>query len=204
MNTLVVAKVSVEETSLPKFFAHVNTNTGVIVSVSTNKTHEGTIPVPIPYEQALQFIKGEENITKWVGVPRDDWYVIIRVAEAIREKLERVKELAIFEITDPNTPYPEVRIEIGAVPDTVLVHFNGEKISTWKEPVKLYFTAEGDPSQLKCAMTLDVNTLNEIQRQNGLPEWPNPVELLLPEAMDISVYSTKSDLRMAITRHDPK
>lgn len=202
MSTLVLSSVPLEEVDLPKFFAHIDANTGAIISVSTSPTREGNISVPISYELATKFIRGEENITKWVGVPRDDWYVIIRVAETMREKLDRVKELSIFELTDPNTPHPDVRVEIGAVPDIVLVHYNGEKITTWQHSVKLYFTAEGDPSQLKCAMMLDVNTLNEIQKQSGLPEWPNPIELALPAATDISVYSTKSDLRMAITRHE--
>jgi len=190
----------------PQFYAHVDKKLLKILAISPQpiEQSEDAACLKIDYELAEKFIIGTENVSRWVVVFRDDQYMIMSELSIQREKLERVNDMQAFEITSTpdRVPYPDVVIEVGAEPDAVLIHFNGENISKWPRPAKLYFTAEGDPSHLKCAFTLSVNNLNEIAGHNNLEEWPNPIALKLESASDISVYSIRSGIKMAIKRHE--
>lgn len=183
-----------------KIYAHINPEKGKIISVSAAQYVEGLHPVEIEHELGMKFLRGEENITKWVALKRDDQFVIMKKIDAERQKLHRVKDLPIYELTS-DLHSPDVRVEVGDS-EVVRIHYRGDTIDTWKHPVKLYFTAEGDPTHLKGVLSLDVNTLNEIQSNNHLPEWPNPVELPLHRADDLSVFTARSKLKVAISRHE--
>lgn len=198
-----VLNITISPPVRPQFYAHVHVESKRIVGISP-ALHQGadgeTISIKIDYDLAERFLSGSENITRWIARYRNDSYSIVREEDHLREKLRRIDTLSIFEIVDSDVPYPDVKVEL--TPEDVLIHFNGETIVNWKNPVKLYFTGEGNPAYLKCAFTLDVNTLNEIQRVNELPEWPNPIRLSLADPEDTSVYTIKSNLKIAINRHE--
>jgi len=190
----------------PQFYAHINVKTQQIVGISpvalSEEANDEVISIKIEYHVAEKFLSGVENITRWIARYRNDTCIIVREEDFLREKLKRIDTLSIFEIVDADTPYPDVKIEVGAEEDVVLIYYNGETIKNWQRPAKLYFTAENNPSYLKCAFSLDVNIVDEIQRVNNLPEWPNPIALPLPNADDLSVYTIKSNLKLAIIRHE--
>lgn len=191
----------------PQFYAHINKETQSIVAIAPTALDElansDVISIPIEYELAEKFLTGKENVVRWMALPKDDKYTLISEVEFQREKSARVDEIQAFELTQPpeKVPYPDVIVEVGD-PSVVLIHYNGETVQRWAKPAKLFFTAEGDPGHLKCAFTIDVNTLNEILRENELSEWPNPIALNLQNADDISVYSIRSGIKMAIKRNE--
>jgi len=200
--------IEVTAPAKPQFYVHIDKKQQTIVAISPQQladtANADVISVEIDYDLAEKFLLGVENVTRWVVVLRDDKYGIMHEVEFQREKAERVNDLQVFEITTPadKLAYPDIVIEVGAVDDAVLIHYNGATVPNWSRPAKLYFTAEGDPGHLKCAFTLDVNTLSEIAGQNNLAEWPNPIVLNLNNAHDISVYSIRSGIKMAIKRHE--
>jgi hypothetical protein len=104
----------------------------------------------------------------------------------------------MHEITNSDIANPDILVEI--IPTAVLIHYHGEQIYNWTAPVKIYLTAEGNPHYLKQAVILSVDNINEIQRANKLPEWPNPIILDIQNPEDTSVYIVKSNIKVAVKR----
>lgn len=194
-----------EDKPKPKIYAHINVDRGKIVSVTpVQQADEGIEVVELEYDLGIKFLRGAENITKWVAMKdENNKFFIMKKSEAERQrpKLHRIKDLPIYELT-MDYAEADTRVEVGD-PNVVKIHYRGDKIGSWNHPVILYFTSEGDPTHLKGVLSLDVNTLNEIQALNQLPEWPNPIELPLNRADDVSVYVIRSSqLKVAIVRNE--
>jgi hypothetical protein len=186
-----------------QFYAHVGVRHGRIMSISRRpQAGENMVSIPIDKDLAEDFTSGKKRPGRWLAIKRGDEYILMDSRDLSKLKYERVEGLVMQEVPEEDSENVDIRVEIGKVPDAVLIHFNGERISRWKEPAKLYFTAEGNPTFLKCAFSLDVNIMNEITAANGLSEWPNPLVLHLPQAEDTSVYTAKSNIKMVIIRHE--
>lgn len=176
------------------FFCTFNPSDGSIVAVSgCAEEIEGMQVIEICYDDGIAFMTGRENF--------NDWHVVqIQSLLAIKKRekndacKDRVELLTICEFTeDINThvDYPDVKIVIDHLSDTLEIHYNGENIQHWRQPMKIFLTREGDPSHLFCSLKLDINTLNEIQQQNKLDNWPNPITIKVEDADDISVFGNR-------------
>jgi len=213
--TVILGKIDITKTvnditvTLPtppkpiQFYAHVGKLHGRIMGISQRVSDvEDVISIPIDAETAHDFTSGKKRPNQWVGVKHEGDYVLMNRKDLSKLKYERVEGLAMQELLENDSTNVDIRVEIGKQPDAVLIHFDGERIGKWAEPAKLYFTAEGNPTFLKCAFSLDVNIMNEITAANGLSEWSNPLVLRLPQAIDTSVYTAKSNIKMVIIRHE--
>lgn len=186
-----------------KFYAHVRVDTGRIAGISQEPSDkEGIESIEIDSQLAIDMLAGKKRPILWVGVKRDGKTVLVERRSLTTMKYERVEGLTMQELSEDDTGPVDIRVEVGKERGAVLIHFNDETIRRWQEPVKLYFTAEGNPTFLKCAFSLDVNIMNEITSANGLTSWPNPLVLRLPQADDVSVYTAKSNIKMVIIRHE--
>lgn len=205
LQELINAPIELEtpKVETPVFYALIDKASGDICGITPSLSTDASIEcVTLDYSLAEQFLTGKENVIMWIAVSSESGTTLMKREELSSQKFQRIESMTMQEITDPTVPCADIRVEIGARADAVLIHFNGETIHKWPRPVKLYFTAESNPHYLKCGFTLDVNIINEIQRVNELPEWPNPIVLPLPNAQDVSVYTIKSNIKTAVTRHE--
>lgn len=188
-----------------QFYAHINKGKLQIVAISpvelSGASNEEVISIKIDFSVAEKFLTGAENPVRWVAAYKDGEYSIQRASD-IKEKTPRVEVMPIYEVTQEKLPYPDIWIEVDRKRGNVLINYNGATIQNWPSPAKLYLTREGDPSYLKCAFALDVNTLYKITEQNELSEWPNPIVLPLEEVDDLSVYAMKSNLKIMLGSYE--
>lgn len=200
----IVIELDIPEFVPPQFYVHINIRNQIITAITQQSLpvveNAEVVSVEIPYELAEKFLLGSESVLEWVVVHQDGKYGIIKSEEINKDKISRIETNRIVEVTQ-DVAYPDVRIVIGNK-QRIAIHYNGEKIEKWPHPVRLYFTGEDDPSDLKCTFSLSINTLSKIVNANKLTEWPNPIYLSLPNSDDISVFTIKSDLKIAISRNE--
>ena len=188
--------------TIAKFYVHFNTRDLKIQSISTKHVpDDGNLALEIDHELGMKFMTGELNPIKWaIGI--DDKsekknYVLKKIEEI---KLNRLDiDQPIYEVGKDG--WADVNLVLDKKKDIVEVHYSGERIQNFIQPVRIYFTKDGDPAYLKCAFTLDVNILNIIKQQNDLPEWPNPIRLKIDDVGDISVFAMRGPLSVSI--HSP-
>jgi hypothetical protein len=180
----------------PKFYVHFNSTTLQIKSISScDVTVEDEKCLEVDYELGLKFITGEENPISWSIIPDDKLFVFQKI-QPHTVKLNRVDiGLGIYEVK-PND-WDDIRLKVLKDEGVVEIYYDGEKLKTISNPVKMYFTREGDMTYLKCAFSLDVNILNEITTYNNLPSWPNPIRLNLKDVDDLSVFAVRGPLSVS-------
>lgn len=157
----------------------------------------GVVSVPISFDLARRVLSGAEDSRNWVVTTDEEGVMTVVQPSTIPEFYHRVKTLGVTEVALGRLPSADIRILVMSA-SLVEIHYDGSRIGSWGEPAKLYFTREGDPSYLKCALTLDVNTVEAIKKDNGLDEWPNPIKLAMPDADDLSVYRARSSLKISL------
>ena len=196
-----VVSVTAPQPTPRQFYAHINKGKLQIVAISPVEIpfveNAEVIGIKVEWSVAEKFLMGIENPVKWVAAYKDGEYSIQKASD-IREKTARVDALPIYEVKHEKLPYPDIWIEIDKKRGNVIINYDGSKIASWPTTAKLYLTREGDPSYLKCAFALDVNTLCKITEQNKLSEWPNPIVLPLEEIDDLSIYTIKSNLKIML------
>lgn len=183
-----------QEVSKPLFFAHADLNSGQVIAISPVKTtNPDLVDIEISHTQAEAFLTGKDGFLNWIAKTDAEGKPLLFQKE--KEKLGPRKEmLPIQEVRPITTSRVDVRIIV--CEDHVEIHYNGDKIQALAKEsnVRLYFTKEDDPTYLKCAFTLSVNTLDAILKENHLPKWPNPIILPLEDTDDLSIYMRKSSI----------
>jgi hypothetical protein len=185
----------------PGFYANIDKTTFKILSISPTCSYEtGTRGIPIDDALALTFLTGEENLNNWEIQVKGDEMRLSKILRNERAVYNRVEIASIVELeSTPKRSGKKVSlidedILIVAGNNEARIYYDGDRINSWSQPARLYFTGEGDPSYLKCAFRLDVNILNDIVKLNKLKKWPNPVVIPLDDTTDLSVFILKSPL----------
>lgn len=194
MKMLVPDLVKEQPVAKPKFFCTFNTTSGDIVAISGHPEEmPGCNVIEISYDDGIAFLSGRENYHNWIVVSVANELRIKKVDKKTDTK-DRVELLTICEYTEDlndHLDYPDVKLEVNHVSNTLRIHYNGDTIASWKQPLKIFLTKEGDPSHLICSFKLDINTLDRILAENQLTEWPNPVVIQLEDADDLSVFGNR-------------
>lgn len=188
--------VEVKELAKPTFFVHFDKATLQVRSVSTREEPEdGNAVASIEYDHGLALMTGEQSIvTHEIIMLRNETYEFVK-KETMQKVMDRVDVVrTIYEIEDDKDPQ---FIEMLVLPeeDIVEISYNGDLVQ--KGQTKFYFTRFNDPSFLKCAFLLDVNTLNQIALVNQT-EWPNPIRLKIDNVSDLSVFGIKGQTKATI------
>ena len=184
----------------PKFYAHLDAKTHEILGVSPQLTEfPDRINLEIEYELAEKFLTGKENIFLWVAVSDKDVLRLVKKRDLKSIKRDRTDVLRLIEVPVSDT-LADITVEI--CKDHMLLHYDGEKIKYIPEAIKIYVTGEQNPANLKYTFMLDVNILNKIVAANDLPEWPNPIKLPIDDPLDVSIYSIKSNMTMAVIKNE--
>lgn len=180
----------------PKFYVHFNATDLQIKSISSNEVAAADEKcLEVEYELGLKFITGEENPISWSIVPDGKTFVFQKI-QPHEVKLNRVDiGLGIYEVQE--NEWDDIRLKVLKDEGVVEMHYDGEKLKTISNPVKMYFTREGDMTYLKCAFSLDVNILNQIAYDNNLQSWPNPIRLNLKDVDDLSVFAVRGPLSVS-------
>ena len=183
----------------PTFYVHFNARDLRIQSISTKQQpDEDNLAIAIDYDLGLKFMTGELNPISW-AIGLDDkatkkTYVLKKI-EAV--KLNRLDiDQPIYEVGEDG--WADVNIVLNKRKNIVEIHYSGERIQNVVQPVRMYFTKNGDPAYLKCAFTLNVNILNIIKTENGLSEWPNPIKLKMDDVDDLSIFAMRGPLSVSI------
>lgn len=177
-----------------KFFCTFNPSDSNIVAVSGSPEQmEGMQVIEISHEDGVAFLTGKENYHDWTVVNIKDEYFIKKLDKRADVK-DRVELLTICEYNEEmnaHIAYPDVKLVVDHADSTLKVHYNGQTIRSWSQPMKIFLTKEGDPSYLICSFKLDINTLDRILAENNLQEWPNPVVIQLEDADDLSIFGNR-------------
>ena len=200
-STLTISTVKPEVKPV-QFYWHIDVEAFSIIAIAPYPpSKEGIIGIPLDEQRAHNLINGIENINEWTVVYDTDKIVLRHDSEIEKEKLERLKSLPIFEVTD-SSDNCDITVVVGdeLYPECIQVYYNGDTIYNWHKPVKIYVTRENDPLYLKCSFTLSADVLDKILEKNNLSEWPNPILLKVHEADDISIYSARSNNTIAVKR----
>jgi hypothetical protein len=189
-----------------KMFAHVDLSSGKIAGVNSKGIAPGNrVAIELDYDLALKFIGGQENPNDWIAGLKDDKYVLQRI---VHEQHSRVDLLPITEV-EIDTWKPEeptyivggVLIWVDREAGTLELCYDGDYLKTLNQPLKIYATREGDPSYLKCTISLDVNILNEIMYSNELDCWPNPLQVELADGTtDLSLFAPTASIVRAFEK----
>lgn len=188
-----------------EYFVHVNKASGKIIGLSQQRYNVDDVEdLLVDDATAKDFLRGVKRTAHWVGIKQKDKFVLVHKKSLASAKYQRVEALRMQELGrfENDTEDSDIVVELGSRSDSVLIHYAIDKIDGWKEPVKLYFTAKGNPQILKCAFSLDVNIVEQIVESNKLDTWPNPIVLKLPDCDDIAVYIARSNIKMSIIRHE--
>lgn len=190
-------------------YCHIDTNKMIIVSISIDKhdpdKNQDLVSIKIKHSLAMRLITGEETMYKWQVLKENGRYILKHEDEIEKEKLDRLESLSIFEVTE-DTPNADIRVVINdpLYKGLVAVYYHAGNIYNWKTPAKIYFTREDDASYLKCILNLGHVILNEMLVRGNLTEWPNPILLNLVGADDISVFTTRSNYKIAIYNYETR
>ena len=197
------------------FYAHVSENTFEIQKITTNAAADnGHIAFVIEDELAKKFLTGEYIPHQWIAG---------RVEENFELRRKRDKKLIVNRIdTSPITAVaildlgnkPEVDAifgnEVAIVIDTetqiAKLYYDGDAFVK-NRSVNLYFTREGDPSQLLSTFLLNFDVLDELKVKYNLQQWPNPIILKLNcnrDGFDLSIFSQKNGATVAAYVRKPK
>jgi hypothetical protein len=191
---LIVPDLQSVEPIKTSFYCTFNPSDGSILAISGSPEQmEGMQCIEIAYDDGIAFLTGRENYGDWTAVNIRDQYYIKKLDRRADVK-DRVELLTICEYDDEmnkHVDYPDVKLVVDHTDSTLKVHYNGENIQAWKQPLKIFLTKEGDPSHLICSFKLDINTLDRILAENQLTEWPNPVVIQLEDADDLSVFGNR-------------
>ena len=187
-------------------YAHVDLSNGRIVAVNSKPAAPaGRVAIELEHALALRFIGGQENPNDWLAGLQDDKYVLRQVE---RKQHQRVDLLPISEVQITQLPVDQqlfipagVVVLVDRVSNELEVYYDGDFIKTLKQPLKIYATREGDPSYLKCALSLDVNILDAILLQNNLESWPNPLRVRLEDGtQDLSLFAPTASTTLAFEK----
>jgi hypothetical protein len=185
------------------YYVYYNQETLAPVSVSGRKVLDpelGIIEIDTDLGEAL--IRGYANIIHYF-VSYDD-QGNVRLVKKTRQALttfSRIASLQLKHLTE-EIPKAPIQVQIDHKKQEARIHYDGALLQY--NPFKLYFTKEDDPTYLLCAVHLDVNTLDEIIKQNGIKRWPNPLAVKLPPTDDLSIYSLKTPIQISITHKNKK
>lgn len=200
--TLKVASIKKTEPVVIQFYWHIRLEDLSIIAIAPYPpSAKGVVGLPLEEKRALDLINGIESVNEWRVFNEDDKVFLRHESEIEKEKLERLKALPIYEVTE-DIRDSDIRVIVGHAkhPGAILVYYNGDTIYNWNKPAKIYITRESDPSYLKCAFTLSPAALDKIIEKNKLEEWPNPIVLPVEEADDVSIYSARSNHTISIHR----
>lgn len=189
-------EVKVTELPEPKFYIHFDSKTLDIRSVSARaEPVEGQTAIEVTKELGEALMMGTQSVANFqVMLLKNESHELVK-KDVLRQALDRVDIVkVIYEVGDDN----DAMIEITAYPedDMVEIFYNGDMVK--QGATKFYFTRFDDPSFLKCAFQLDVNTLNHMAAASETSAWPNPVKLKIKGVNDLSVYGIKGQNKASI------
>ena len=183
-------------------FAHCQLGTGKIFAINAKaEAQDGFVAVPInDPELAIKLAIGTEPPASWYAAKVEGGYELVKLvpkapAARVRTELLALAELEILPaVDDPLKVVYDSRLAALVVVDRVggvlEVFYNSTHLKALGHPVKIYATREGDPSYLKCVISLDVNILDAVKQQNNLRNWPNPLRIQLADGTaDLSLFT---------------
>jgi hypothetical protein len=203
-STLNIASFKRPAPVAPQFYWHINVEELSVVAIAPYPpTTEGIVGIKLDEKRANDLINGIESVNEWRVFNEDSKVFLRHESEIEKEKLERLKALLIYEVTDDSRE-ADIRVIVNSKkhPGAILVYYNGNTIYNWNKPAKIYVTRENDPSYLKCTLTLSPAALDKIIEKNKLEEWPNPIVLPIEDADDVSIYTARSNHTIAIHRNE--
>lgn len=182
-----------------KFYVHFKLEDLQIHSISANDAAEdGFGLLEIDYELGMKFMLGVENAVNWVITKKNNQYHLSnKEAAPLMGRMELGYGMVGLQ---PTTMRGDVAIVVNKAEDSIYIHYDGNKIQAHSQPIRLYFTKEGDISYLKFTFHLDVNILDKIMFDNDLTEWPNPIKLKMKDVDDLSVFTLHHPL--SVTLHE--
>lgn len=182
------------------YFAHCEFDSGRIVAInSDSRPREGKLAIEIDRDLAVQLMGGHESFSRWRATKVGDGYQLTKVVSAKGPgRRARVDMLPVVEVKIQPAKPIDTTLVLGARLVVVVdraasmleIFYDGEHLKQRERPIKLYVTREGDPSYLKCVISVGVNTLDAIKLQNDLESWPNPLLVELADGTtDLSLFA---------------
>lgn len=193
-----------------KYYAHVLLETLSIVSITTQQFISPDYKViEIDEEIALKFLSGEENVDEWVVGAINGVYEI-RKAEKNRFSLDKVSVCPIVEVPFSLEKAPKSTKDVNKNNIAVVIqgeyakiYYDGEIIKSTGIPLRLYFTKEGNPTYLYCAVRLSCESLDKMAEDNELTGWPNPITIMLGAGVnDLAILALNNGSRVIAYRDD--
>ncbi len=184
----------VPEVVKKNFYCTFNPQDGAIIAISGSPEEMPQMQITeISYDDGIAFMTGRENYNNWYVVNVNSVFVIKKKdkKDNVKDRVELLTICEFDESINSHVDFPDVKLVVKHEENLLEVHYNGDSISSWKQPMKLFLTRLGDPSHLICSLKLDINTLDSILAQNNLKEWPNPVVIQLDDADDISIFGNR-------------
>lgn len=175
------------------YYAHAKLGSGKVTSINRRpEPAEGFVAIEIDTDFAISVMTGHESLHKFQVALVDGKYQLQRKPVVRSERRTRTELLQLVEV--PIQPAQPVDVDllhggrVVAVVDRTSaeleIFYNGEYLKRLDRPIKVYATREGDPSYLKCTLSIGVNILNEIAEKNALETWPNPLRVRLADGTD--------------------
>lgn len=187
------------------FYIHFKLATLEISSISGNNIpKEEYFALPVDGALGLQLIQGEKNLGAYCVLAfANNTYELHEKKGITATVIDRIEQGAVYEVTTKSRQ--SIHVVLNKNDDVVEVHYNADVVKeVGALGTKIYFTKEDDISFLKCALSLDVNTLNSIKQDLKIDYWPNPILLKLDSINDISVFGLKYQPTISIETKQSK
>ena len=180
------------------FYRARNTLSGIVKLELTSAEDFYKVEEAASYRKALLKRQHEQNKARMAALisrtqqpsfmPLDYWGDLA--------KKQRIEEA--YADDDINVLF-DVILTVNKGDDTVEIAYDGDVVKKHEKLLRFFFTREDDPTYLKCVINLTNDGLNNIAKENGLDQWPNPVRVKIPYGVDdLSIFTVRSELEILV------